>query len=343
MSKDKKQSAYAQSGVDTVAGERAVDLIKPHVEKTFKNWEGTVLCGVGGFGAVLEHADGTVSGYSTDGVGTKILLAMILNKHDTVGQELVAMCVNDLAMIGIQPRVFLDYMAMHKQEPERTEQIVKGVAQACEVSGSVLIGGEMAEMPGVYAEGHYDLAGFSVGFASSKDELITGENIKAGMKIWGYPSTGVHTNGFSLIRKVFDIDHEKTEEALAILGTHHDVLGRTLGEELMEPTDLYPRIVQSLRKEHEIAGLVNITGGGFYENPPRIMPGGLAAQFDVSAWERQKIFDLIQETGNITQEDMLHAFNCGIGFLAISNGSLPEPFVEIGEIIKNENKDSQFI
>lgn len=343
MSEDKKQSAYASAGVDTVAGERAVDLIKTHVAKTFKNWEGTVLGGVGGFGAVLEHVDGKVSGYATDGVGTKLLLAMLLDKHDTVGQDLVAMCVNDLAMVGIAPRVFLDYMAMDKQNPERTEQVVKGIAHACEVSGSALIGGEMAEMPGMYGDGHYDLAGFAVGFAQSKDELITGEGVKSGMKIWGYPSTGVHTNGFSLIRKVFGIDHEDPEEARAILNTHYDELDSTLADELMKPTGLYPKVVQELREDHDIAGLVNITGGGFYENPPRIMPEGLAAKFEVSSWQRQPIFDLIQERGGLIQEDMLHAFNYGLGFLAILNGSLPEPFVEIGEVVVSDTKDSQFI
>ncbi len=342
MSNEMKNNAYATSGVDTAAGERAVDLIKGHVEKTFKNWSGKVLGGVGGFGAVLKHEDGTISGYSTDGVGTKLLLAMILDKHDTVGQDLVAMCVNDLAMVGIRPSVFLDYMAMHKQVPEVTEQVVKGIAHACEISGSALIGGEMAEMPGMYAEGHYDLAGFAVGFAKSKDGLITGECIEAGMKIWGYPSTGVHTNGFSLIRKVFNIDHEKPNEAQVILDKHYDELGRTLGEELMEPTDLYPKVVQKLITEHDIAGLVNITGGGFYENPPRIMPNGVAAKFNISAWQRQPIFDLIQEGGGLTQEDMLHAFNYGIGFLAVSNDTLPAPFVEIGEIVESNTKNSQF-
>ncbi len=343
MSDNETKSAYAKSGVDTVAGERAVDLIKGYVEKTFKNWSGKVLGGVGGFGAVLEHEDGTISGYSTDGVGTKLLLAVILDKHDTIGQDLVAMCVNDLAMVGIRPSVFLDYMAMHKQVPEVTEQVVKGIAGACEVSGSALIGGEMAEMPGMYAPEHYDLGGFSVGFASSKDKLITGENINAGMKIWGYPSTGVHTNGFSLIRKVFGIDHEKPEEARAILSKHYDELGRTLGEELMEPTDLYPKVVQKLVAEHDIAGLVNITGGGFYENPPRIMPRGLAAKFDVSAWKRQPIFNLIQEKGGLTQEDMLHAFNYGIGFLAVTDDNLPKPFVEIGEVVESSTKETQFV
>lgn len=339
----KQQSAYTKSGVDTVAGERAVNLIKEHVEKTFRNWDGEVLSGIGGFGAVLEHKDGRVSAYSTDGVGTKLLLAVILEKHGTIGQDLVAMCVNDLAMVGITPSVFLDYMAMHKQEPERTEQVIKGIARSCEVSGSALIGGEMAEMPGMYADGHYDLAGFAVGFAKSKDELITGESIKAGMKIWGYPSSGVHTNGFSLIRKVFGIDHEKPEDARAILNKHYDSFGRTLGDELMEPTNLYPKIVQDLLSKYNIAGLVNITGGGFYENPPRIMPSGLAGSFDVSAWKHQPIFDLIKDEGGLSQEDMLHAFNCGIGFLAVSDDHLPSPFVEIGKIIKNDKKDSQFI
>ena len=343
MTDTNKQNAYASAGVNTFEGERAVDLIKPQVEKTFKNWEGKILSGVGGFGAVLEHTDGTVSGYATDGVGTKLLLAMLLNKHDTIGQDLVAMCVNDLAMVGVPPKVFLDYMAMDKQIPERTEAVVGGIARACDASGCALVGGEMAEMPGMYADGHYDLAGFAVGFAKSKDELVTGESITAGMKIWGYPSSGVHTNGFSLIRKVFGIDHDNPQEALDILNTHYEELGKTLGEELMEPTALYPRIVADLLKEHDIAGLVHVTGGGFYENPPRIMREGIAARFDLSRWKPQPIFDLIQRVGDLSIEDMLHTFNYGIGFLAITNEDLPAPFVQIGEVVESDSKDSQFV
>lgn len=336
-------TAYKKSGVDTKAGMLAVDRIKKHVKKTLKSWDGEILSDIGGFGGVVKHKDGTVSGYATDGVGTKLLLAIILDKHENIGQDLVAMSANDLAVIGIEPKVFLDYIAQGKQDPAKTEIIVKGIAKACVKCNMILIGGEMAEMPGIYKENHYDLAGFAVGFAKSENNLITGKQIKPGMKIYGYPSSGIHANGFSLIRKIFGISEENKNRSKRILNKFYPQLSKTLAEELLEPTALYPKIIKKLISNHKIAGLAHITGGGLVENPPRILTKNLACEFNLSLWKLPPIFKLLQEKGDLSQNDMLSTFNCGAGFIVVTNEQLPKPYFLMGNIVKSKSNKSLFV
>lgn len=338
MSKS-KQASYADSGVNIEAGNRAIDLIKDRAQKTFRHYDGKVLSGIGGFSGVVELTDGRVMGASTDGVGTKLMLAALLDKHDTVGIDLVAMCVNDLIVTGIKPSIFLDYVAMGKQIPRRTALIINGIIDGCEMAESALLGGEMAEMPGMYRDEDYDLAGFAVGFADSKEDLVLGKDIKLGMKVYGLPSSGVHSNGYSLIRKVFNIDINNTESARKILGEHHASLGRTLGEELLEPTTIYVKQVKFLLSKYNISGMVHITGGGIIENPPRILPSGCAIRLKKNSWEIPPIFKLIQEKGNIAADEMMRTFNYGIGLIIVSEDSIEEGIL-IGEVIKG-NKEVQ--
>lgn len=301
---------YKSAGVNIEAGYESVELIKKHVKETMRP---EVLGGLGGFSGAFSLAKmkdmekpTLVSG--TDGVGTKLKLAFLLDKHDTVGIDCVAMCVNDIACAGGEPLFFLDYIACGKNYPEKIALIVKGVADGCKQSGAALIGGETAEMPGFYPEDEYDLAGFAVGIVDEKD-LITGENIKAGDTLIGIASSGVHSNGFSLIRKVFDMSKES-------LNTYYDELGKTLGEALLTPTKIYVRTLKSIKDAGvTVKGCSHITGGGFYENIPRMLPDGVNAEIKKDSYPVPAIFKLLQKTGNLEEKMMYNTYNMGLGMV----------------------------
>lgn len=301
---------YKNAGVDIEAGYKSVELMKEHIKKTMRE---EVLTNIGGFSGAfsldkfknMEHPT-LVSG--TDGVGTKLKLAFIMDKHDTIGIDCVAMCVNDIACAGGEPLFFLDYIACGKNFPEKIATIVSGVADGCSQSDAALIGGETAEMPGFYPEDEYDLAGFAVGIVDQKD-LITGQNIKAGDALIGIASSGVHSNGFSLVRKVFDMTKES-------LNTYYDELGKTLGEALLAPTKIYVKALRSVKEAGvTIKGCSHITGGGFYENIPRMLPEGVRAVVKKDSYEVPAIFKLMAKTGNIEEEMMYNTYNMGIGMM----------------------------
>lgn len=300
--------SYAAAGVDVTAGYESVELIKSHVKRT--NIPG-VLGGIGGFGGMFElglsEYKNPVLVSGTDGVGTKIKLAFLMDKHDTIGIDCVAMCVNDVACSGAKPLFFLDYIACGKNYPEKIEQIVKGVADGCVMSGCALVGGETAEHPGMMHNEEYDLAGFTVG-VGEKDKLVTGEHLKAGDAIIGVASSGVHSNGFSLVRKVFDIN-EKT------IDVYYDELGAKLGETLLTPTRIYVKPLLALMDEVRVNAISHITGGGFYENVPRMLNDDTLAVIEKDKCFTLPIFDLIQKTGNIPEHDMYNTFNMGTGLM----------------------------
>lgn len=307
-----QQLTYRDAGVDIDAGNYSVKLIKDSVRATYRP---EVLGDLGGFGGLFALNSGKykepvlVSG--TDGVGTKLRLAFMLDKHDTIGQDAVAMCVNDILVQGAEPLYFLDYLAVGKLEPEKVAAIVKGVAAACKESGCALIGGETAEMAGFYPEGEYDIAGFAVGVVD-KANIITGETIVPGDVLLGLPSSGIHSNGYSLVRKIcFDVKGFKGDEWL-------DPLGQTIGEVLLTPTRLYPKICLPLLERFRIKGMVHITGGGFYDNIPRILPVGCGAEIDSESWRRPVIFDLLKEWGNVAWPEMYRTFNMGIGMVVVT-------------------------
>ncbi|MEH7012513.1 phosphoribosylformylglycinamidine cyclo-ligase [Neobacillus niacini] len=299
-------NAYKQAGVNIEAGYEAVERMKKHVQKTAR---AGVLGGLGGFGGMFDLSSLNlkepvlVSG--TDGVGTKLMVAFWMDQHDTIGIDAVAMCVNDIVVQGAEPLFFLDYIACGKAEPEKIEAIVKGIAEGCEQAGCALIGGETAEMPGLYSESEYDLAGFTVG-ACEKSQLITGENIKPGDVLIGLASSGIHSNGYSLVRKVFN-NWALTE--------YVDELGCSLGEELLKPTRIYVKPILSALKKFNIKGMAHITGGGFIENIPRMLPKGLGADIYEKSWEIPPIFNLITTVGQIDQQEMYNIFNMGIGMV----------------------------
>ncbi|MBP2630112.1 MAG: purM [Firmicutes bacterium] len=306
-----QQLTYRDAGVDIDAGNYSVQLIKESVKSTYRP---EVLGDLGGFGGLFALNSGKykepvlVSG--TDGVGTKLRLAFMLDKHDTIGQDAVAMCVNDILVQGAEPLYFLDYLAVGKLEPEKVAAIVKGVAGACKESGCALIGGETAEMAGFYPDGEYDIAGFAVGIVD-KANIITGEHIKAGDVLIGLPSSGVHSNGYSLVRKIcFDIKGFKGDEYI-------EKLGKTIGDELLTPTRLYPKVCMPLTENFKINGMVHITGGGFYDNIPRVLPENCGVEVDSSAWERPAIFNLLKEWGNVAWPEMYRTFNMGIGMVLV--------------------------
>ena len=309
---------YKKAGVDIEAGYRSVELMKKHVKETMRP---EVLGGLGGFAGAfsldsIKKMEEPVLLSGTDGCGTKVQLAYIMDKHDTIGIDCVAMCVNDIACSGGEPLFFLDYIACGKNYPEKIATIVSGVAEGCKQSGAALVGGETAEHPGLMPVDEYDLAGFAVGVVDKKD-LITGENIKPGDKLIGIASSGVHSNGFSLVRKVF----EMTEESL---NTYYDELGKTLGEALLAPTRIY---VKALKKVKEagvtIKGCSHITGGGFYENIPRMLPDGVKAVVKKDSYEVPAIFKLLAKTGDIEEEMMYNTYNMGIGMvLAIDHADV---------------------
>ena len=300
-------NSYKAAGVDVTAGYRAVELMKSHVARTMIPG---VLSSIGGFGGMFEldtkGMENPVLVSGTDGVGTKLKIAFLTDKHDTVGIDCVAMCVNDVVCAGAKPLFFLDYIAVGKNVPERVEQIVAGVAEGCVRSGCALIGGETAEMPGFYPVDEYDVAGFSVG-ACDKSKLIDKDNVKAGDVLIGIASSGVHSNGFSLVRKVFDVSKER-------LSVYYDELGKTLGEELLTPTKIYVKPVLELMDKVNVHGMSHITGGGFYENIPRMFNKGLTAVIKKDDVPVLPIFKLIQKEGNISEHDMFNTFNMGVGF-----------------------------
>ena len=302
---------YKDAGVNIDAGNYSVKLIKDSVRATYRP---EVLGDLGGFGGLFALQAGKykepvlVSG--TDGVGTKLKIAFLLGKHDTVGQDAVAMCVNDILVQGAEPLFFLDYLAVGKLDPEQVASVVKGVANACKESGCALIGGETAEMAGFYPDGEYDIAGFSVG-AVEKSKVITSARVHEGDVLLGLPSTGVHSNGFSLVRKiVFDRQGMKGDEYI-------EELGKTIGEELLTPTRLYPKVCLPLIEKFDLHGMVHVTGGGFYDNIPRALPEDLAVEIDDDAWEMPVIFRLLQKWGNVDWKEMYRTFNMGIGMILI--------------------------
>ena len=325
---------YAKAGVDIEAGDRATELIGKLTRSTFRP---EVLSGVGFFGGLYEFKGykNPVLVSSTDSVGTKVKIAIALDKHDTVGIDIVNHCVNDIFTGGAEPLFFLDYIGIGKLLPEKVESIVKGLAQACREVGCALIGGETAEMPSVYRGKDYDLAGFIIGVVE-KDRIIMGKAISAGDNIIGLPSSGLHTNGYSLVRKIFG-------ETRAKLNTHYLELGRTLGEELLEPHRCYYNQLKPLLPV--IKGMAHITGGGLVGNVPRILPDGLAAEFDSQTWGVPPIFHLIQQRGNVDREEMYRVFNMGIGMVVICSPSevngitkaLPEAHI-VGKVMEQRGE-----
>ena len=316
---------YKSAGVDIEAGYKAVELMKKHVAKTIRP---EVLGGLGGFSgafslAKVKDMKEPVLLSGTDGVGTKLKLAFLLDRHDTVGIDCVAMCVNDVACAGGEPLFFLDYIACGKNDPEKIAAIVEGIARGCIQCGAALIGGETAEMPGFYPQEEYDLAGFCVGVAE-RQEIITGEDLQKGDVLLGMASSGVHSNGFSLVRRVFDMDLES-------LRTHYDVLGKTLGEALLEPTKIYVKALQEIKTQGvKIKACSHITGGGFYENIPRMLKEGVRAFVKKDSYPVPPIFSLMQEKGSIAEEMMYNTFNMGLGMvLAVSENDVQKTLTAI--------------
>jgi phosphoribosylformylglycinamidine cyclo-ligase len=313
MITDSRSEAYAAAGVDITAGYKAVEMMKSHIARTAT--EG-VCSDIGGFGGLfvpdLAGMAEPVLVSGTDGVGTKLKLAFLMDKHDTVGVDCVAMCVNDIICCGAKPLFFLDYIACGKNVPERIEQIVKGVCDGCVQAGCALIGGETAEMPGFYPEDEYDLAGYSTGVVD-RDRILDPASMRPGDLLIALPSSGVHSNGFSLVRKVFDVEHADLKAPVEALG------GRSLGETLLTPTKIYVKPVLALLEQVRVKGISHITGGGFFENIPRMIPEGLCARIREADVRVLPIFELIAETGGISRRDMFNTFNMGVGLcLAVS-------------------------
>lgn len=322
---------YKNAGVDVEKGYEAVERMKKHIARTTRP---EVLGGIGSFAGLFD-----LSGFAvkepvmvsgTDGVGTKLKLAFELDKHDTVGIDLVAMCANDIVAQGAQPLFFLDYIACGKNEPARIEQIVSGISDGCVAAGAALVGGETAEMPGMYTDEEYDLAGFVVGIAE-KSKLITGESIGQGDVLIGLPSSGIHSNGYSLVRKlVEDLD----------LGETYEGLTGTLGEVLMTPTKIYAKPILGLLEKQEVKGISHITGGGFYENIPRMLPAGLGAEIDADSWKVPEIFPFLQRKGEIPDKELYGVFNMGIGMvIAVSEDSVNS----VLDILKEHGEEGKAI
>ncbi|MBP3792657.1 MAG: phosphoribosylformylglycinamidine cyclo-ligase [Ruminococcus sp.] len=311
MNNNSYSNSYKDAGVDVTAGYKAVELMKQYVARTVTKG---VLDGIGGFGGLFEldvtNIKKPVLVSGTDGVGTKIKIAFLLDKHDTVGIDCVAMCVNDIICCGAKPQFFLDYIACGKNYPEKIAQIVSGVAEGCVQAGCALIGGETAEHPGLMPDQDYDLAGFSVGVVD-KDKIIDPGKQKAGDVMIAIKSSGVHSNGFSLVRKVFDV----SEQSLA--KTYDELDGKTLGEVLLTPTKIYVKAIMSLLEKVDVKSISHITGGGFYENIPRSLPKGLSAKISRKDVQVLPIFDLIAKTGNIPERDMFNTFNMGVGMTVV--------------------------
>ena len=324
---------YKDAGVNVEAGYEAVRLMRNDVKRTFRP---EVLTDIGGFGGLFaldrnKYSEPVlVSG--TDGVGTKLKIAFLLNKHDTIGIDSVAMCVNDIICGGAEPLFFLDYIALGKNRPEKVAEIVKGVAEGCIMSGCSLVGGETAEMPGFYPENEYDIAGFAVGIVE-KSKIINGKGITEGDLLIGLASSGLHSNGYSLVRKLLNPTEEKMGEKIQILGT-------TLGEELLRPTCIYVKTILDLKEKFPIKGISHITGGGFIENIPRIIPEGLRVRINKGTWPVLPVFELLRTIGDIKERDIYNTFNMGIGMvLAVDREIAPS----ILEYLKNGNENAYLI
>ncbi|WP_302273344.1 phosphoribosylformylglycinamidine cyclo-ligase [Brachyspira aalborgi] len=338
-----KSDIYAKAGVDITAGYKSVELIKKHIAKT--NIKG-VTSSIGGFGGLFEldlkgiKKPVLVSG--TDGVGTKLKIAFLMNKHDTIGIDCVAMCVNDIICVGAKPLIFLDYIACGKNYPEKISEIVKGIAKGCVQSNCALIGGETAEMPDFYSKDEYDLAGYSTGIVD-KSKIINNSLIKKGDIIIALSSSGIHSNGFSLVRKILNIDNSNINNVVKELGK------KSIGEILLTPTKIYVKPILKLLKKIKVKGISHITGGGFYENIPRCIPNGLCAEIEKNKIKILPIFKYIQKIGNIEERDMFNTFNMGVGMCIIVSKKDAEKTIEIlnsckedayiiGKIIENKEK-----
>ena len=341
MHSNSKSESYAAAGVDITAGYRAVELMKKHIARTMVNGKKS---DIGGFGGLFElditNMPHPVLVSGTDGVGTKLKFAFLLDKHDTVGIDCVAMCVNDIICCGAKPLLFLDYIACGKNYPEKIAEIVSGIAEGCVQAGCELVGGETAEMPGFYSVEEYDLAGFSVG-AVDKAKVLDNSKVTEGDVIIALPSSGVHSNGFSLVRKVFDVENSDITSPVAELG------GKSIGETLLTPTRIYVKPMLALFDEVTVKAVSHITGGGFYENIPRSLPEGMGAKIKKSDVKILPIFDLIAKTGNISERDMFNTFNMGVGMSVVVSKDEADKALEIlrangedayiiGEIIKSE-------
>ena len=341
MHSNSKSESYAAAGVDITAGYRAVELMKKHIARTMVNGKKS---DIGGFGGLFElditNMPHPVLVSGTDGVGTKLKLAFLLDKHDTVGIDCVAMCVNDIICCGAKPLLFLDYIACGKNYPEKIAEIVSGIAEGCVQAGCELVGGETAEMPGFYSVEEYDLAGFSVG-AVDKSKVLDNSKVTEGDVIIALPSSGVHSNGFSLVRKVFDVENSDITTPVNELG------GKSIGETLLTPTRIYVKPMLALFEEVTVKAVSHITGGGFYENIPRSLPEGMGAKIKKSDVKILPIFDLIAKTGNISERDMFNTFNMGVGMSVVVSKDEADKALEIlrangedayiiGEIIKSE-------
>ncbi|MDO4266699.1 MAG: phosphoribosylformylglycinamidine cyclo-ligase [Eubacteriales bacterium] len=336
--------SYKEAGVDITAGYKAVELMKQHIARTMTSG---VVSDIGGFGGLFELPEGyrkpvLVSG--TDGVGTKLKLSFLMEKYDTVGIDCVAMCVNDIICCGAKPLFFLDYIACGKNVPEKIAEIVKGVAEGCVQSDAALIGGETAEMPGFYPEDEFDLAGYSTGIVD-KDKIVDNSSMQEGDAVIALPSSGVHSNGFSLVRKVFDIDHISKEELTKPLP---ELSGKSLGETLLTPTKIYVKPVLALLSEVTVKGISHITGGGFYENIPRSIPKGLGAKIKKSDVKVLPIFELIKARGGVSEHDMFNTYNMGVGMSIVVPAAEEEKAISVlkangieayhlGEIIRSED------
>ena len=329
-----KSESYAAAGVDITAGYKAVELMKSHVART--KTAGADI-DIGGFGGLfmpdLAGMKKPVLVSGTDGVGTKLKMAFLMDKHDTVGIDCVAMCVNDVICCGAKPLFFLDYIACGKNFPEKIAQIVSGVAEGCVQSGAALIGGETAEMPGFYPIDEYDLAGFAVGIVDA-EKVIDNKSMKPGDVVIALPSSGVHSNGFSLVRKVFDVENADIKAPVAELG------GKSVGETLLTPTKIYVKPMVALFEQVKVKGVSHITGGGFYENIPRSIPDGLGAKIDKSAVRVLPIFELLAKVGNIPERDMFNTFNMGVGMSVVV---APEDADRALEILKANGEDAYVI
>ena len=325
--------SYKAAGVDVTAGYKGVELMKKAVQATYTN---AVISDIGGFGGLyapqIKGMEEPILVSGTDGVGTKLKLAFLMDKHDTIGEDCVAMCANDVICTGASPMFFLDYMALGKNIPEKVATIVAGVAEGCKKANCSLIGGETAEMPGFYPVDEYDLAGFCVGIVDKK-KIINNKTIEIGDKVIGLKSSGVHSNGFSLVRKVFEVNKENLNEYV-------ESLGCTVGEALLKPTKIYVKPILKLIEQVKVKGISHITGGGFYENMPRMLREGVALKIDKNSYEVPPIFKLIAERGNIPERDMYNTFNMGIGMAVI----VPESEVEKSlEILKQAGEEAYLI
>ena len=341
MNSKSKSESYAAAGVDITAGYRVVELMKKHIARTVINGKSEEIGGFGGlFELDMTNITRPVLVSGTDGVGTKLKLAFILDKHDTVGIDCVAMCVNDIICCGAKPLLFLDYIACGKNYPEKIAEIVSGIAEGCVQAGCELVGGETAEMPGFYSEDEYDLAGFSVGVVD-KSKVLDNSKVAEGDVIIALPSSGVHSNGFSLVRKVFDVENRDITVPVEALG------GKSVGETLLTPTKIYVKPMLALFDAVTVKAVSHITGGGFYENIPRSLPKGMSAKIEKSAIRILPIFDLLQKEGNISERDMFNTYNMGVGMSVVVSKDEAEKALEvlrangedayiIGEIVKSD-------